>query len=345
MRKTLQDVAIYLNQIIVPEPQEAYAINPVYITIADEETIRDGIMAFRKFLNRLYDILYVKGNSFDYSRKVAHVYENRTTLSVYYPFLHHVKTILINIGYHGEFIDDKQSLICGNDILNKKLSLKRTLECLRFLETCGICIEGIDLHKKRQKLAEIKRIKITYPDNPLLLLGLKVMAIEEIDNGTLVNQDVFLRCDYRALKKSEIKVLGILQDTIKPLSEEVQDFVLQLHQRYLDKGITCVVEIKGFHIYIKYRYKRKDLWGVNVSLNNGYHINVKSTKTEEYIDTIKTFSPILQELIAKGYGCGRKREIGRCDGGCRGLTIPLDESVLEIRDDINRWFNQELLYS
>ncbi|MDF2989457.1 MAG: hypothetical protein K0R50_4967, partial [Eubacterium sp.] len=52
--------------------------------------------------------------------------------------------------------------------------------------------------------------------------------------------------------------------------------------------------------------------------------------------------PILQELIAKGYGCGRKREIGHCDGGCRGLPISLDDSVLDIRNDIETWFDQEL---
>jgi hypothetical protein len=174
-----------------------------------------------------------------------------------------------------------------------------------------------------------------------MLTGLKILAIAELDHGTLVNQDVFLRCDYRALKKDETDVLSIVQDTIKPLSAEVQAFILRLHQRYLDKGLTCVVEIKGFHIYMKYCYKRKDLWGINASLNNGYHINVKPRKTHEYTDTIKTVAPILQELIAAGYGCGRKREIGHCDGGCRGLPISLDDSVLDMRDDIETWFDRE----
>jgi hypothetical protein len=79
-------------------------------------------------------------------------------------------------------------------------------------------------------------------------------------------------------------------------------------------------------------------------MNIGYHFNVKSKKTHEYTDIIKTFSPILQELIAKGYGCGRKREIGHCDGGCRGLPISLDDSVLNLQDDIEIWFDQELSY-
>ena len=160
-----------------------------------------------------------------------------------------------------------------------KLSVTKNLECLRFLTDCGICIDGIDLNDKKQNISNIKTIKITYPDDPIMLTGLKVMAIAETDYGTLVNQDIFLRCDYRILKKDGTDVFTIVKDTIKPLSADV-------------------------HIYIKYCYKRKDLWGINASLNNGYHINVKPTKTDEYKDTIKTFSPILQELIAKGYGCG-----------------------------------------
>lgn len=170
------------------------------------------------------------------------------------------------------------------------------------------------------------------------------MSHAEIDYGALVNQDVFLRCDYRVLKKDAADELSIVQDTIKPLSEDVQEFIVRLHHRYLDRGLTCVVEIKGFHVYIKYCHKRKDVWGINASLRNGYHINVKSTKTSEYTDTIKTLSPILQELIAKGYGCGRKREIGHCDGGCRGMLIPLDDPVLDLQNDIEAWFDTELAY-
>lgn len=342
MRKTLQDVASYLKEIVVPETHEVYAINPAYATISDEESIRVGVLAFRGFLTRLYDVLYTQGAVFDNSKKVAHEYENRTTLSVYYPFLHNVRTILMNIGYHGMFAENNQTLVCENTIFNGKLSVAKTLECLRFLADCGVGIDGINTNDKKQKLSDLKTIKVTYPDNPTMLIGLKVMAIAEKDHGTLVNQDVFLRCDYRALKRDETHAISILKDTIKPLSSDVQEFILHLHQRYLDKGMSCVVEIKGFHIYTKYCYKRKDLWGINASLNNGYHINVKSTKTHEYADSIKSFSPILQELIEKGYGCGRKREIGHCDGGCRGIPIALDDSVLDIRDDIETWFDHEL---
>ena len=345
MRKTLPDVASYLKEIMVPESHDAYAIKPAYTSVSDEASITEGVLAFRTFLVRLYDALYAKGDFYDISNKVAHEYENRTTLSVYYPFIHNVSALLMNIGYYGIPADNAQALTCENTVFNGKLSVTKQLECLRFLVDCGISINGVNINDKKQNLSDVKVLKITYPDNPAMLIGLKIMAIAEIDHGTLVNQDVFLRCDYRILKKDETEVVSIVQDTIKPLSAEVQNFILGLHHRYLDKGLTCVIEVKGFHIYMKYCYKRKDLWGINASLNNGYHINVKSTRTQEYTDTIKTFHPRLQEIIAKGYGCGRKREIiGHCDGGCRGLPISLDHSVLDLREDIETWFDQELFY-
>lgn len=345
MRKTLQDVASYLKEIMVPMTDEVYAINPTYTNVTSEENIREGIIALRAFLSRLYDVLYIQGDIFDTCKKVAHEYENRTTLSVYYPFLHNVSVLLINIGYQGVMAEDSQFLICEHTILNKNLSVNKNLECLKFLGDCGIEIEGIDLNDKKQELFNIENIKITYTNDSVMLMGLKVMAIAEKEQRTLMNQDVFLRCDYKILKKEETDVLSILKDTIKPLSEDVRDFVLKLHQYHLDNGFTCAVEVKGFHIYIKYSFKRKDVWGMNASFSNGYHINVKSTKMNEYQDTIKSLSPVLQKLIKKGYGCGRKRvEIGHCDGGCRGIPISLDDSVLDLRKDIQQWFEEELAY-
>ena len=343
MRKTLIDLAKYLNCILVPETHEEYEIKPVFERIASAEKIREGVLAFRDFLSRLYNVLEAEGNVYDTSKKEAHKNANRTRLSVYFPFLHNVNTMLEKIGYYGEFVENAGALACDNTIYSDKLSVRKTLESLRFLAQCGICMEGIDLSDTRQNLSVLQPIKVTYPENPAMLVGMKVLAIAEIEHRTLVNQDVLLRCDYRTLKQDKTDALSIVQDTIRPLSADVQDFVLSLHHRYLDKGFTCVVEVKGFYIYIRYCYKRKDVWGINASLNNGYHINVKPVKTQEYTDTVSAFHPYLRAIIAQGYGCGRKRaEIGHCDGGCSGLAIPLDGSVLEMRNDIVSWFDQEL---
>ena len=343
MRKTLTDLAGYLKLILVPATDQTYAIKPIFECVAGSEKIQEGILVYRTFLCRLYDELELAGDVYDTSKKVAHEYENRTCLSVYFPFLNNVNTILKNIGYYGVLAENAGALTCNNMIFSDKLSAAKNLECLRFLAKCGICMEGVDLNDTKQKLSDIRFVKVTYPQNQAMLTGWKALAIAETDHRTLANQDVLLRCDYRVLKQEETDVASIVQDTIKPLPSDVQDFVLYLHQRYLDQGLTCVVEVKGFHIYIRYCYKRKDVWGINASLNNGYHINVKAIWTPEYADIIKGFHPELREIIAKGYGCGRKRaEIGHCDGGCRGLLIPLDDTVSDLQDDIVSWFDLEL---
>ncbi len=341
MRKTLQDVARYLKDTLVPEADEAYAILPVYTAILPEEDIRKGVSAFRAFLVRLYGEVEAAGAAYDTCKKAAHAYENRTSLSVYYPFLHHVRIILMKIGYYGRFGESAGALCCEN-VFTRKITVGKNLECLRFLTSCGLRFDGIDLNDKKQGLHDTRSITVTCPDNPAMLAGLKIMAVAEADHGTLTNQDVFLRCDYRALQQKETDPLTIVRETMRHLPADMQAFALDLHRRYVDKGLTCTVEVKGFHTYIKYSFKRKDVWGLNASLSNGCHINVKSTKTDEYYDEIQTFAPFLQSLIAKGYGCGRKREIGRCDGGCRGMPIPLDASVLEMKDDIVRWFDLEV---
>lgn len=132
---------------------------------------------------------------------------------------------------------------------------------------------------------------------------------------------------------------------MKPLSANVQDFILQLHQRYLDKGLKCDVEIKDLWIKIKYSYKRNEIWAINASLNNGYQINVKAKNTHKYADAIEKLPLFLQEMIEKGYGCGKKRGISDCcDGGCRGFRISLDDSIIDIRNAIETWLDTELSF-
>ncbi|MDL2276198.1 hypothetical protein LJC02_00945 [Breznakia sp. OttesenSCG-928-G09] len=343
MRKTLVELAEYLKLIIVPETDEAYAVNPIVNNISNEENIRHGISAFRIFLLRFYDEIITKGNEYDAYKKVAHEYENRTTLSGYYPFLNNLKILLMKIGFYGKLENNHQYLRCDNKIFNEKITTAKNIECLQFLSECGICIEGIDLQDKKQNLANIKTVNISYPDDSAMLVGLKAMIVAEKELGTLTNQDVFLRCDYRILKNADVDITLIVKDTIHSLPIDIQAFVLQLHHQYLDKGLKVIVEIKGYWVYIKYIYKRKDLWGINASLNNGFHINVKAKNMQKYIDTIETFPPFLKEVINKGYGCGRKnKEIGHCDGGCRGMIIPLDNTAVSMYDDIKRWFDKEL---
>lgn len=354
-------MAKHLKNVITLEIPETYAINPMFQNISSEEEIREGVLAFRNFLYQLCDVLIVEGDSYDNNKKNSHAFDDRVTISVYFPFLHNVKCLLLNIGFHGVLTESAGSLTASNNIFNTKIPVSKSIECLRFLTDCGIVIDGIDLNEKKTDLSKVERITISYPDNPAMLTGLKVMAIAEIELDTIVNKfegnksstisycrfsDILLRCDYRVLKDNKTdNVISILKDTMNPLSANVQDFILQLHQRYLDKGLKCNVEIKDLWIKIKYSYKSKELWGINVSLNNGYQINIKAKNTHRYADTIGKFPSFIQEMIEKGYGCGIKRGISdHCDGGCQGFRFSMDDSIIDIRSAIETWLDTELLF-
>ena len=359
MGKTLKDMANHLKNVITPEILETYTLNTMFENISDEEDIRGGVLAFRDFLYRLCDVLIDEGDSYDNHKKNAHEFDDRVTISVYFPFLHNVKCLLLNIGYHGELTESARSLIVGNDIFNTKIPVSKSIECLRFLTDCGLLIDGINLDDKKTDLFNVERIKISYPDNPAMLIGLKVMAIAEVEFGTNGNKltvnkfesisysrfsDILLRCDYRVLENNHTDLIPILKNTINPLSANVQDFVLQLHHRYLSKGLKCDVDIKDLWIKIKYSYKSKEIWGINVSLNNGYQINIKAKNTDKYADTIEKFPSFMQEMIQKGYDCGIKRGISdHCNGGCQGFRYSLDDSIIDIREAIEIWIDTEVM--
>lgn len=52
--------------------------------------------------------------------------------------------------------------------------------------------------------------------------------------------DNLLRCDYRVTKAEDTEILYILKDYLHPLPEKIQRLVLDLRQRYIDMGMTCV---------------------------------------------------------------------------------------------------------
>ncbi|MCL2592557.1 MAG: hypothetical protein FWD82_04245 [Defluviitaleaceae bacterium] len=342
MQKTLKDMAKHLNNIILPEPLEIYITKPIFEDIANSEKIHEGVLAFRAFLHRFCDVLIAEGDLYDDSKKKTD--EHLSAIAYKLPFFDNVKRLLFNIGVYGELKEDATALVMRNNIFNHKLSVVKNIECLRFLTTCGLRFDGIDLNEKRQKLSEIETVIISYPDNPEMIMGLKVMAIAEKEIGTNLNHNILMRCDYRVIKNDETPVIFVLNHIMKPLSASIQDFVLKLHQLHIDNGLNCTVDVRGFWIKIKYSRGKKEIWGINTSLNRGFEITVKADNVHKYAEAILKFPLVLQGIIARGHGCGKKRGISEtCDAGCEGLRIPLDASILDISDGIVTWFEQELL--
>ena len=137
------------------------------------------------------------------------------------------------------------------------------------------------------------------------------------------------------------------------LPKNVQEFALNLHQRYTNMGMTCSIRILG-DINFAYadisRSKKtlsptdiyaKSVWQISISMKNGYSIFVRPKKANKYTEIIAKFPVALQEKITAGYGCDRKRG-EPCQGGCQGIRIPLDDLILDIAKYIEMWIDAEV---
>ncbi|QUI25406.1 hypothetical protein HZI73_25280 [Vallitalea pronyensis] len=355
MEKTMGDLAKFLKQLLPANMPKIYTINSMYTDISHEEDIRNGVLAFRDFLHRLYDGLIADNSLCDIPIKGKKKFSDETTLTVEYPFMNNIRSILLNIGQHGILSETGDSLLVnGWDLLSAKRSLNKNstakisdpqmLKSMRFLTECGIDFDGIDLSMKKPDISKIEAIQITYPDYPIMIKGWKALAIAQNELSYRKNDDILLRCDYRALKNEEVEVASVLTDFVYPLSAPLKEFVLKLHQHYLDLGMKCKVDLRFLCVHLIYMYKGKAIWRFSTSLHNGYRMILKTKNTSKYDDVIKKFPGVLQEKIAKGYGCDRKNGSGHgnCQKGCEGFRFSLNESLLDISQELAMWLDSEL---
>lgn len=357
MQNTLSDMSRYIKNIIPVNIPKTYVIKSMFKSISSEKNIRNGVLAFRDFLYLFCGCLITDGSLYDNSLKNTKKDVSHSSLIISYPFLNDVKSILISIGYHGELNEDGASILLGDwqSLTSElgpggywksaaKITVPRLIKGLRFLTYCGIHFNGIDLDTEKPDMSKIASLEITYPDNPVMLIGLKVMSIASkelhINN---VNDDIFIRCDYRMLIDEEIDITSILKDIIHLLPAGVQDFVLELHRHYLNEGLRCKAAWKNLGFRITYSYKSKELWSLSVSVNSGYRILIKAKNTHKYADVIEKFPLALQEKISKGYGCEKKRFGEPCQHGCHGFSFSLDDSTLDISRYLQIWLDKELL--
>jgi hypothetical protein len=351
--KPIGEIAKYLKNLMPANIPDDYAVNPSFVSIASEGDIQRGVAAFRDFLYLFCDRLDSDGHLYAKPPKTPKAMDD-------YPFLHNINNFLIEMGYHGKLAESGDSLLItempsfsGN---KPKVSASSQSDCKRFLTLCGFVFDGSE---------------VLYPNNPIVVTGLKAIAVAEMDirRKRYWNDLAFLRCDYRLIKKEKTDPLDILKDFVHPLPEKVQNFAVNLHQRYRDMGVTCVI----FNGNIAYAYTKNSkevascclngvlqhetpakkalsqrkiydrrLWEFSCTLRNGFALVARPKKTEKYTDIIETFPPNLREKIERGYGCDRLRRNEPCQHGCAGIIFPLDASILDIGKDIEKWLDNEV---
>lgn len=352
MQKPISEYARYIKNLIPANIPETYTLKPMFENIASEENIRNGVIAFRDFIYLFCDRLISDGHLYAKPQKTKNPAD--------YPFLHNVNHLLIDIGNHSKLAESGDSLLITEipsfTAPKPKIPVSKQIECLRFLALCGFVFTGIDLEAKTLNISEVQLLEVSYPNNPILLTGLKALSIADIELRTrrYSNDDNLLRCDYRLIKAEDTDMLDVLKDFLHPLPEKLQKLALELHQRYIDMGMTCVT-INDDAVHFAYSYIKNSkrtlstrdiyqlrVWEFALSMKYGYCLVVRAKKTDKYADVIEKFPLSLQEKIAQGYGCDRKLRNERCQGGCQGIRIPLDESIFEIKRDIEIWLDNEV---
>jgi hypothetical protein len=336
-QKTLVDVAKYIKGLLPANIPEAYSIKPMFEKISDEKNIREGVVAFRDFLRLLCDRIVTDGSKYEKPAKESKS-KSHPSFSATYPFMYNVKNVLISMGYHSKLSDDSMLLNDGKvladtmnswgEVLSAKISAPKLNECKKFLTSCGFAFDETD------------GVKITYPSNPAVIVGLKVMAVAQRE---LRLDDIFLRCDYRALKNEASDITDILNDFLSPLPAKTREFALNLHRKALDAGLNCSAK-QGLQTMFTYSRGKKPVWEFAASVNSDYRIFVKPINLLEYSDVTESFAPPLKQIIARGFGCERQRLDEPCQKGCHGYSIPLDDSIIEISRDIETWISTELSY-
>jgi len=362
--KSIEEIAEFKRNLVPVNIPEDYLLKTRFTDVASEGYIRNGIVAFRDFLYLFFDRLISDGNVYMKPPKKP---ANMTD----YPFLHNVTNLLVDIGYYGSPDENNGLLVrelptCSDSVddngkkTKAKISASGQIECLRFLTLCGFVFPGVDLDSKSFSLTDAGVLEVTYPDDPLMLFGLKAMSIADMElrmERRYWNDNTLLRCDYRLLKEGDTDMIDALKDLVQSLPESLQEFAFDLHQRYTGMGMTCAMNIRS-EVSFAYAFVSKNkkvfstqdiysirVWALTYSLRHGFSLFVRAKKTEKYADLIETFPPVLQDTIKQGYGCDRKLRNERCQGGCQGIRLPFDESIVDIRKDIEAWLDNEVSFS
>jgi len=205
---TLGDMARHLQSLLPVEIPASYPIKSMFINIEIEENIRNGMVALLDFMRLFYGLLAENSKQYDKPKPQSRLGKT-PSIAVDFPFIYHTKSVLLNIGYHSKLNENVLSfsgiktlnpiICCEGMEATTKISMPKLIACISFLNDCGMYFEGIDFDTHSHNMADDRFIEVTYPDNPDVLVGLKIMAIAQRDLQWKTKDEVFMHCDYRAL--------------------------------------------------------------------------------------------------------------------------------------------------
>ena len=366
IQKSIKEISQYLKVLVPTGLEKDFSLNQKYKELTSDEQARQGLLAYRDFLNLFFDQLADQGDHFFKLKK-------KPNHEADYPFLYVLSDLLSDIGYFGEFSKDKKSIlmtempsfIASVDARGHKIKAKNSkanlMRCLNFLSLCGFVYKGIDLDNKALDISKDHMLEITYPSDPKIFLGLKLLAIGDIEDREKrykndFNHDNLLRWDYRLIGHKSPDPFTLLEDALNSIPTSVKAFVLKMHRHCIEKGLTCLPKLSTFDYQFAYAYTKKSkkelspkaiyqkrLWTLSISPRHGFSLVLRPKRTQKYPGLIDEMPLLIQEKIEIGYGCDRKLRNQPCQGGCQGHRFPLDASLLEIDHSLERWIEEEVL--
>jgi hypothetical protein len=202
MRKTLNEMALYMKANVIDPIPENFEVRPLYRGVLDEIEARRCVKAYREFLSCFFD--YIANHAGELDRPV----KNAKNFIQEYPILRNLLYMLYAIGCSiRQTRPEHRYQISGEDLADA-VSLTKTgkvSECLTHLYHMGLRCEGIDLSKKSIHVSLLKDIRLVCTDNPKALSGLSMLAkanmlmLNKGESHTDSIDEIFLRCDYHAL--------------------------------------------------------------------------------------------------------------------------------------------------
>jgi hypothetical protein len=334
-----------MRELIPTAIPETYSIKPFFSHVGADESIRRGVAAFRVFMCRVCDTLETEGHRF--------FSPNRKPVSpTDYPIIQYFKSALIILGYHGVLSDAGDTLTLTNlsslhtsvnptGRINTTLFSNRLIQkALLFLSECGLTLDGFDTAGPFDT-ENNPPIVVSYPADPAVLIGLKVMAMAHIDLGlkTYGNDDVLARCDYRVMMENNADISGVLDDFLHPFCGSARDFGRALHYKMTDKGFDFTLRNGNQAVYAR---KNKKTVQMANSFIDGKVMFLRAERTARYAEAIPSFPAHFQKMIARGFGCDSRLFGEKCHGGCRGYRFDMDESIAMYQDDLFKWIDFEL---
>ena len=199
MQKPISEYAKYMKNLLPVNIPANYKLKPLIERIAGEDRIRSGVHALRDFFHLFFDRLISDGHLYVKPQKTRNPND--------YQFLHNMNHLLIDMGYHSKLADSGDSLLISKipsfTTSKNKIPVSKHAKCLRFLTLCGFSFVGTDNDAMIFNVSQEHVLEVSYPNNPDLLIGLKVLSIADMELRTerrYSNDDNLLRCDYSLIK-------------------------------------------------------------------------------------------------------------------------------------------------